>query len=336
MMLILFAVLGFGDYIKLTAQPYDFQVENDPATYVKGSRIIDQIEDQVIFVPTNEPSVLLINPPSKEVVRFGKKGDGPGELGYGSVRAISPGTKSLWVLDNKNRASLFVDAQFQTTFRIKSYLIGGDTPYTKPVFAHNDLFVVIPAYPAGMTLANVYDYSGEVVQKLGKILPIDPEMLQWNRAINDTAWRYLNGKWYCLFFYRPYIRIYNGQFELEKELLVAGPEVDFFEEIFQKMEPDPNFPQPRPHFTDFQVTKEHIYVMCKGVLYQMDHTGKVVSRTGFYGNEKARKILGYSPLVGFPHAVVMKSGRVFLGVTGNYLDHDLWYADAPHLKRKID
>ena len=315
-----------GDLQKVTIQPFDFEVADDASTHVRGLWALYRQGDQILFVPMNEPCVLVIDPETKKVRRIGRNGDGPGEFGGGHPRALSSGVGSMWVLDHKLRVSYFTDDVFHTSFKVKSYQIAADS-YPKYAFAHNESFVVIPAFPASGFLANVYDYSGQVVEKVGGRLPVDTEMLQWNPAVNNTIWRFLDGKWYCLFTYRPTIRIFSDQFELIKELQVIGPEVDIYEERFHRMAPDPNFPEVRPHFTDFQVTNTNIYLMCNGVLYRMDHEGKVESRTGFFGNEEIVSEIGFKPRVEFTHAIVMKSGRVYLGVYGNYFDHDLWFVD---------
>lgn len=328
MLAILLTLFVNGDLQEVTIHPFDFQLENKPETHVREAWATYYHDGRIVFIPQNEPVLLLINEASKDVVRIGKKGDGPGEFGIGNPRAISLQGDSMWVLDGRNRASLFVNGRFQTSFRVKSYqILANYRP--KYGFAHNELFVVIPAFPASQALANVYDYEGNVVQRVGEIMPIDPEILQWNPAINNTIWKHFQGKWYCLMAYRPYIRIYNDQFKLEKEILVKGPEVDIFEKRFHELENDPNFPEIRPHFTDFQITPDYLYVVCQGVLYKLDHQGNVLSRTGFFPDDDLVKAIGWRPRIEFPHATVTEKGKVYLGTVGSYMDHDLWYADLP-------
>ena len=331
---LLATLLSFAnDLQKLTIEPFDFQLENDPATYIRGLWGLYIQEDILYIIPKNDPYVLQIDPKTKAMKRIGGKGLGPGELGHSFPWGLSLGESSMWVLDTyRARASFYKDGVFHTSFKVKNYQISGSTD-PKYAFAHNGLFVVIPAFPASKALANVYDYSGELVQKLGHILPLDEEMLKYNPAVNDTIWRFHKGNWYCLFVYRPIIQIYDALFELKKEIQIVGPEVDLFEERFHQMEVDPLIKAPAPHFTDFQVTSSNLLVMCMGVLYQMDHQGKVLSRTGFYGNRDIEAAVGYKPRVHFGHAVVNSRGRVYLGAQGEfYFDHDLWFVDAPHLK----
>jgi len=325
---ILLTLFVNGDLQEVTVHPFDFQVENKPVTHVREAWATYYHEGRIVFIPQNEPVLLLVDEATRDVVRIGKPGDGPGELGIDNPRAISVQGDSMWVLDRRNRASLFVNGRFQTSFSVKSYQIAANS-YPKYGFAHNELFVVIPAFPASQALANVYDYEGNVVQRVGEIMPIDPEILQWNPAINNTIWNHFQGKWYCLMAYRPYIRIYNDQFKLEKEILVKGPEVDIFEKRFHELERDPNFPEIRPHFTDLQVTPDHLYVVCQGVLYRMDHQGNVLSRTGFFPDNDLVKEIGWRPRIEFSHATVTEKGKVYLGTVGSYKDHDLWYADLP-------
>jgi len=314
---------------KVIVQPLDFQNDEDPITHVKGMRSLDKMGDFLVFVPKRDPSILLINPKSLVIRKIGGRGGGPGEFGVSHPWGVSSYNGSLWVLNHhREKVSLFVNESFQTSFKNRQYqLLAG--PYMKYAFAHNDLFVVIPDYPASGHLANVYDYAGEIQMKVGEILPIDPEVLTYNPALNNTIWRYHAGKWFCLFVYRPTIKVFNDQFKLEREVTIVGEEVDLFEEKFHNQEKDKSHSEIPPHFTDFQVTGDRIYVLCYAVLYEMDHQGKVLSRTGFYANDEAVERFGFRPRVHFNHAVVMENRRVYLGLWGAYLEHDLWYTDLP-------
>lgn len=328
MTIFLSLILFSGELQKVTIRPFDFQSENKPETFVRGMWSLYGQEENLLFIPKGDPYVLQIDIQTNEVSKIGGKGHGPGELGNSFPWALSLNRNSMWVLNtSKTRASLFKNGAFHTSFRVKSYqLVKSYQP--KFSFAHNELFVVLPAHPASRHLANVYDYSGEVVTKMGDILPIDPEQLKWNPALNNTMWQFHAGKWYCLFMYRPIIRIFNDQFQLEKEILIMGPEVDIYEERFHKLEVNPMIADVLPHFTDFQVTRTHIYAMCHGVLYRMTHQGKVISRTGFYANKEVQDQLGYQPRIHFEHVVILRDKFVYLGSQGSpYFDHDLWYAN---------
>jgi len=333
MLLIVFSLFITPATHKITIEPFDFQDEAKPESYVKGMWLLDGTGDTLIFAPLNEPVVLLIEPKSKQIQRVGGKGLGPGELGGSHPYGVSKCDRYLWVLDhNRKRLTLFAGGVYQTDFQTEGYqlLTGASVKYS---IAHNDMFVVVPAYPASGYLAKVYDFAGNVVAKMGEILPIEPDLLEYNPALNNTVWRYLDNKWYCLFMFRPYFRIYNNQFELEHEVQIIGQEVDYFEERFQKREKDPAQARVQPFFTDFQVTSKNLFVMCYGVLYQMDHKGKLLSKTEFYTDDETVALLGYRPRVHFNHAVVSPEGRVYLGMFGTYHDHDLWYVDAPYLKQ---
>lgn len=328
-MLVFFSFICLADLNKVIIKPFDFQSEADPETHVKGLRnLYKDKSNSLIFIPENEPFVIYVNTETRGVVRLGGKGGGPGELGISHPSALSASDRFLWVLDTyQKRLTLFSDGKYQTDFKTKGYQIRRGV-FVKYAFAHNDQFVVLPAHPGSRKLANVYDYSGEVVAKMGDILPIDPEMLDYNPAVNNTIWRYQNSKWYCLFVFRPTIRIFNQQFQLERELLIVGEEVDYFEEFFHKRHYREGVPSADPHFTDFQVTEKHIYALCKGVLYQMTHDGKVITRTGFFASDEIAARVGHRPRVHFNDAIVI-GNRVYLGSRGHYQDHDLWYADLP-------
>jgi len=313
-------------------EPFDFQVENDPRSHVRGLAELYSCVGDLIYVPKEDPSIIRIDLKTMKILRFAGPGQGPGELGKYSAGGLSVNGNSVWALnDRRNIANFYVNGQFQTAFRLKDYQLR-PLEWVKWSFAHNDQLVLVPAHPRTGHLARVYDYAGQETAMVGRILPIEPEMLEYNAMVNATIWQYREGKWYCLFAYRPIIRIYNAEFELEREILVVGEEVDLFEEPFHKREIPEGFDRPRPHFTDFQVTEKCLYLMCHGVLYQLDHTGKVLSRTGFWANDAIMEELGWRPRVEFCFAAVMKNGRVYLGARGNYMEHDLWYVDLAHVR----
>lgn len=330
MLVLLFTFVVNGDLQKVTIQPYDIQVESKPETHIKGLWELYQWQDGLIVVPWQEPSALMVSVNEDKITKIGGEGNGPGELGESSPYGTSVTNDSVWILGNGARiANLYVNSSFQTSFKLKDYQLRPITNVTWS-FAHNDQFVVIPANPRTKHLARVYDYGGNQVAMIGDILPIDPEMLTYNPFVNSTIWKYQEGKWFCLFVFRPYLRIFNSDFKLEKEILITGEEVDIYEEQFQEREIPEGFNRPRPHFTSLQVSTSSIYVMCHGVLYHLDHQGKLLSRTGFFANDELKKEFGYRPRIHFDYAVVMNNKRVYLGASGHYMDRDLWYADLPN------
>jgi len=320
------------EILRSVIQPFDFQIEEDSKTHVRGMSELYAAKGSLVYLPKEDPTILWIDPKSKRVNRFGGQGSGPGELGTYSSGGVSAQGNALWALnDRKTIANFYVDGQFQTAFRLKDYQLRPfeDVQWS---FAHDDQFVVIPAHPRTGHLARVYNYAGQEAAMVGRILPIEPDILEYNSMVNATIWQYQNGKWYCLFIYRPIIRVFNKGFDLEREIPIVGEEVDLFEEPFHKREIPEGFDRPRPHFTDFQVTEQFIYVMCHGVLYQLTLEGELLSRTGFWANEAITQELGWCPRVAFQYVAVMKSGRVFLGTLGNYMEHDLWYVDLAHVR----
>lgn len=326
------AISSDPEIIKLTIQPFDFQVEDQPNTHVVGMVELYSTGKVPVYLPKEDPTVIVINPNTREIQRFGGVGQGPGELGRYPAGGLSVRESSIWALnDRKTHANLFVEGQFQTSFRLKDYQVRD--PYLVTwSFAHNDQLVVIPAHPRTGSLARVYDYSGQEIAMMGKILPIEPEMLRYNRAVNATLWQYANNRWFCLFVYRPKVRIFNAAFELEKEIPIVGEEVDHFEQYFQKRELPEGFGFAPTHFNDFQVTKKFIYIVCRGVLYQLNHEGELLTKTQFWANEEVEEELGWLPQVRFKYVAVLTSGKIFLGTLDDYMDHDLWFVDAPHVK----
>jgi len=112
---------------------------------------------------------------------------------------------------------------------------------------------LLQVYPRTRKLAAVYNYGGERLSYVGDILKIEPEYLQFNKSLNNTYWDRDQNNWYCLFMYRPILRVFNKDFRLIRELTLQGPEIDEYEDKLYNKEKDPNFTTPWPHFTDFKV-----------------------------------------------------------------------------------
>ncbi len=267
--------------------------------------------------------------------KIGKKGRGPGEWGYYAPRAIAVKNQSLLVLGPGRKTLFYHEAgQFIHSFKIKPYQIGGaGIPAYSFGFTHEE--ILIQAWPATRRLASLYDFSGEHKGYVGKILPVMPEYLKVNPAMNDTLWVRDKSHYYCLFVHRPILRKYDANHKKVAEFKVAGPEVDRYEEVFFKNKKDPNWTYPKPHFTDLKVFGGYLYLMCDGVLYQLDkQTGKVLTRTIFFGTGSLEHLNNKEHKLFFMFAAFFDSGKFVLGHRGLLPDHDLGTAVLPFPTRK--
>jgi len=195
--------------------------------------------------------------------------------------------------------------------------------------------VVVPTHPSSKHLAAVYGYDGKVRRYVGDIVPIDRKRLRKNPALNDTLWRRSGDRWYCLFKFRPYLLVFDGDFNQVAEFRLTGPEIEHREEEFRKYEPKGKFSLPPNHFTDMKFFDGKLFVMAELALYQIDPaTGDTLNRTYFIGRGE-----GFGEIEGHPlalmHFAFLDDGTLVLGHPAVPWNHDLWKVRLPQLEKSI-
>ena len=327
-MFLLLASILVQEVFRVEVQPWDFQSGGNPETFIHGTNQLETDGIDLFILPSRVPKIIQIKTDGTYVRTIGREGEGPGELGSYPPKATAVSPAGIWVLTSRAKhANLYIDGKFAHDLRLRNYMFRG-SGLPAYAFAFNQDYVVIQAHPTTGSLANAYNYDGTIHKKVSRILPIEPEFLKRNPAINGTIWRYDDGRWYCLFVHRPIIRVFGADFEMEKEFILNGPEIEVYEEIFFKNEPDPNWTYPKPHFTDFKVAGNSLLVLCDGMLYQVEKsTGEVLSRTHFNGDAEIRKRMSGDRLHFIYFAQV--DDRLFLASTSAIYDHDLWTVKVP-------
>jgi hypothetical protein len=329
----LFAFVVATDVHKVYFSPFDFQRDDLPATHTAGIKQIEFNGEDLLIPLLRRPSILQIRTDGTFVRAIGKKGSGPGELGWHATWAIAAKGQGLWVLrDDLSLLNYYEKGKYEISFRPKGYQFrGARLPAYR--FAFDNEHVVVPVHPSTGFLAYAYDYGGSVRKKVGQILRIDTKYLARNPGINSTIWANDGTQWYCLFVHRPIVRVFDKHFELKKEFTVQGPEIEVFEAAFRENEKDPDWTYPKPHFTDMKIRGKDLFLLCNGVLYQMNREdGEVLSRSYFYGDKAFQKFIG-NQRAEFQFFALDGKQNIFLGMSHLLLEHDMAVARLPFQAR---
>jgi len=319
----------YGPPIPLKIQPFDFQDEENPDTFIKNVRQVVSSGNDLYVIPFEDPVILQIKTDGSFVRRIGRGGQGPGEFGNYAPRSIAVDGPSLWALhSNGQRLFYFEKGEHVLDFRREHFQIAG--AHSVFSIAFNQEHVVAQVFPGTRHLAAVYRFGGEKVRYLGDILPIEPKFLEVNPALNDTMWEWDGEHWYCLFVHRPILRKYGKDWSLVAEFQPMGPDIEAFEEKYAEAKKDPMWTYPKPHFRDFDVHGDHVYLMNEGTLYQVDkHTGKTLSRMIFHGRGVPTVNPDYADKLYFETFTILDSGTIVLADIYAILEHDLFKAQLP-------
>jgi hypothetical protein len=334
MVLILLSLFATGESAyKVVVNPLDFQVEDNPATHFAGLHQLESNGEHLFLLCRKEPAIIEITGDGTFIRRIGKQGNGPGELGYHHAWAMAVSGPSVWVLrGDLTFLNYYEHGDHRADFRPKSYQFIAPTGASNR-FASDNEQILVQAHPSTGTLAFVYDYGGNIIKKVGKTFRVDKAYLAVNPALFTTLWEKDGDDWYCLFAHRPILRKYNKNFEKTAEFFIDGPEIHVFETRYAENERDPNFTYPRPHFKDFKVFGDYLYLMSDSTLYQVcKETGKTLSRTIFIGNDEVRAKGGKGKIY-FDHFAFLDDGTLVVANPTALYDHDLWTTKLPFLKK---
>jgi hypothetical protein len=323
----------FQDAYRLESHPFIVQDEDNQETHFSGLVQLESNGKDLFLLTDRQPGALRFSGEGNFIRRIGRKGQGPGELGNARSGAMAVDGETVWIMTHL-KAFLFHEGEYQHDFSFRSYQHRGSiTPSRSIVFSPDH--IIIQAHPSTRHIAAVYNYDGSVHKMIGELASRNPVYLKTNPALNFTVWTRDRDHYYCLFAYRPKIVVYDLNFEKVRELIVNGPEVSEFEEVFLRNERNPLFTYPKPHFTDIKVFGDHLYLMCDGMLYQLDKkTGNTLSRTVFIGNEKVWKERGKQAKLHYNYFTFLDDGTFILAHASGIYDAHLWKADLPFIAGK--
>ena len=330
--IIFLCLFSFTDLYRAEIRPVAYQNEKHPETLIKGLRDIQTNGEDLFILIGEEPGVLQLQPNGNFVRKIGREGQGPGELGGAQSYTLAVKNQSVWIYGINGFLNYYENGAFITGFKPREHQF-------RPIrasyqFAFNNEVLIFQAFPGSRNkLAHVYNYGGERTKSIGEILPVEDKYLRVNPALNNTMWQSDDQYFYCLFFYRPFLRIFSqNTLKLQREIAIQGPEVEMFEESYLAAEKETRFPYPQPHFTDFQIHDGHIYLLCDSVLYQIDlQTGELKNRAYFWA--KPEMIKFEKPKLQLALFTITEAGQLFMIAETMGLNHDgLWQADVPFIR----
>jgi hypothetical protein len=332
-MLTFLFVICFQDVYQIPSTQFKIQDENNPETHLSGVKQLESNGQDLFLLTIRQPGVLQFSGEGHFIRRIGRKGQGPGELGNRRSGAMAVNGESVWIRTHL-QMFLFHKGDFLHSFRFNSYQHTGSSGASR-AFTFSPDHLIVQAHPSSRNIASVFNYDGSTHKMIGELASANPVYLKTNPALNFTVWTRDEDHYYCLFVYRPMIVVYNRDFEKVKELKLRGPEISAFEEKFLRNEPDPHFDYPKPHFTDIKTFRGHLYVMCDGMLYQLDkEDGQTLSRSIFIGNEAIWKERGEKRKLYYYHMAFLDDGTFFLCSSSEFYDAFLWKADLPFIAGK--
>lgn len=331
-------LLLFGELYRLSLHPLDFAVDTNDATLITGINQL-QTDGEFIYVnPLNEPWILKLNMDGTFVCALGGPGRGPQELGSYGPTAIAVHGNEIMVLDSaKKTMHRFRDCAHAGTFPLPRYQIHRPSRSASP-FVFDDRGILIQTSPRNRALAAHYSQDGELWHYVGEIFPIDVTVLRELPDLNDTLWAADDSFYYCVFKYRPIMRVFDRNFELVNTFRLDGPEIRKLEQ--NRQEPLPKYLSQRPPlFTDFQEHGPHLYGIIDGALYQFEKTtGKTTAIGRFYGEGPHFENLDINrdmPLK-LIHFCITPSGLVILSEGVFLWDHDLWLSQPSFITSLAD
>lgn len=310
--------------------PVVFQNEGNPKTFITGIHQLESNGKTLFVLRKRYPSAIEIKANGNFIRNIGGNGNGPGELGFHGPISMAVNGPSTWIVRNDIRAiSYYENGKFVASFKPNGYQLARNK-LPAYGFSFNKNSILLQAHPGQKVLAYVYDYGGNIRHEIKDLLPIERQFLEINPALNTTSWVRDGAYWWCLFIYRPILRKYDSNFKKIQEFQLYGPEIEDKEEIYFKNEPVPNWQYPKWHFSDFKVFGNSIYILCEGVMYQVDkESGGLKSRTLFLSNKTMREVVD-SPIANFHYLAFTDDGKLFLA--NSFLPYEkdgVWTADLP-------
>ncbi|MDJ0836338.1 MAG: 6-bladed beta-propeller [Acidobacteriota bacterium] len=328
----LLLILYFSaDIHKVVIQPFPFEDEQNPETFIQKLRQVDAAGGLIYIRDRMDPRILVINRRGKFVRRIGRPGPGPGELGRQSI-SIGVRDYGLWAVHgNMNSLLYYENGELLHRFRIQNYNRQGGLHRNPKTLAFTRDAVVIPVEADYQVMAAVYGYDGEVKRFIPTAFS-DQQLYRQNPAVNDAYWAEADETWYCLFKYQPLLMVFDRNFQVIAQHQLEGEEIDLHVEQYRNHRRKNKFDIPPPLFYDFKVFNGMVYTLCRGMLYRINpRTGKTLSRAGFFGKgPRFKTIPGRLWLYYFAFP---DEDTVLLGAVNDSWSHWLWQADTPFSKR---
>ena len=321
---------------RIKVQPLDFQNE---AVYPGREFYLNHIshistDGKRLYLSSDQNhQAVVIDLDGNVLYTLGKEGSGPGEFNQG-IAGLAVRGDTVWVLDGGWRhIHRFVRGTFQTSLRLKSryvvHFLGAN------IFDFREEEVVVPCSARTKGLAMVYQEKKKPVV-VGEAI-LSNEFLT---GINDTMWRYHNGKWYCLFKFFPMINVFDHRFTLIESHQFDYVDYPAYQEVSEK-DTSKRFTHFPPLFSDFQIYQDFLYVLSfsiselESTLNKIDlQQPKVTARAVFRGEGPDFANVPPPKILAFDKFAILDNGTVVLSSNSIAWSHDLWTAKVPFVTAK--
>ena len=323
---------GIPELQRTQLRAFDFVDEENPATMLEGVAGLGSNGHHLFVMAANSPYVLELDSRPRLVRRIGRRGNGPEDTGIHGLQGLAVTQQGLFVISNNGKPAMHYYEKGEHLFRF-NLLSMPMVSRVSNIFAVSDQQIMTAAHAKTGHLGLVYDYGGGPEARAGKLLPMNKGDLRYNPAINDTYWQYDGTYWYCLFKYRPFLRVYNRDFTRIKEWTLQGPEIskkekDFFARAEKKIKYG-NISFPFPYFDEFKLFGNHLYFTCGKILYKLrKDDGRLISRTAFYGEGPGFEEVTPGGNLNLSYFAFLNTGRLVLASRFNAWGSDLWTVDA--------
>lgn len=306
----------------LNPEPLDFQREESGFDVFYVSRVdeIRSLDGNLVIRGGGDPVLAVLKNQGPSIGLLGESGQGPGEFGMG-IMAVEMHGDTIWALDGAKylRLMRFVGGLYAGDVFLESIKTFAPVN-SRNLIAANDEFVVVPAAGHTGNLASVYSVDGKVLD-LGE-LNVSPseELFARIPGINDTSWKYHDGRWYCLFDFFPAFLEYSADFTEERwvsieDLALTGKHRDIVD-----WRPRENFNLPLPIFYDFEIKDDSLYVLSEG--------GRLTKISVTDGRTQATFMFKIGDSTKSFQSFAFWDDRIVLAHPAMLWGHDLWQVDT--------
>ena len=324
---VLFFMCGASPEVSgIVVQPLDFQEETLSETFIQH---IEQLESdgRHIYIRSENPYIIKIDNEGRYLGKVADIGFGP-YLGK-HIAAFALGPEFVAVTDRKNSVFFFRENALETYFSSSDYKSLYSFPFHNAnSFGFYDNQLILPALPESEAMAVLHRLDGSVQRRLGKRQSQGlPDHLELH-AFNAAFWIKGGDFWYCVFKFRPWVHQYDLDFNIKKKFEIQGEEVNLCEaHLFDESERGEN-PEIVPHFSDVKYFRGRLFVMCRGVLYDVDpDSGGTVQRYHFFGQGSDFEEVPPGERLTFFNFAFLETGDLVLSHPALLWNHDLWRAD---------
>ena len=266
----------------------------------------------ILQIESHSNNLFLRTPLNKFIIIIDKKGNVKTTIGPENSKLVPHpqepisfalfNSKLMLLHEDKKTITKYIGKKLDSEYKLKSYYI--ESNKTSNAFFFNNENIVVQATPRSRALGSIMNNQGVHQITVGKILPIDPEILRSNPATNDTLIRGNEQMIFLLWKYRPIMSIYD----------INGNHI---EDIELEIPPLEKIEITSPLFYDFKFVNNSFFILCQnGKLYKYNYDNRTITESSYEINGNK---------VRFRSFAFTESGDLFLGHPYLKWGHDLWY-----------